>query len=217
MDLIKAYKPEEKSFSSGQVLHCAYDAKKARTVVMEMAEAAALSLVEKGLVTDQMVLTVGYDIDCLTDPLIRRKYKGEVTTDFYGRKVPKPAHGTANLGRQTSSGVFISKAVAELYDRIVNPDLLVRRMYLGVNHVVPEKEAKARKETYEQLDLFTDYAARDAERKKEDEALEKEKSLQKAMLDIRKKYGSNSIVKGVNMKEESTGRFRNETIGGHRA
>ncbi len=217
MDLIKAYKPEEKSFSSGQVLHCAYDAKKARTVVMEMAEAAALSLVEKGLVTDQMVLTVGYDIDCLTDPLIRRKYKGEVTTDFYGRKVPKPAHGTANLGRQTSSGVFISKAVAELYDRIVNPDLLVRRMYLGVNHVVPEKEAEARKETYEQLDLFTDYAARDAERKKEDEALEKEKSLQKAMLDIRKKYGSNSIVKGVNMKEESTGRFRNETIGGHRA
>ena len=217
MAMVKAYQPEERSFSSGQVLSCPYTADKARTVVMEMAEAAALGLVEKGLVTDQLVLTVGYDIECLTDPQIRRMYKGEVTNDWYGRKVPKAAHGTENLGRMTSSGRLITEAAATLYDRIVNPDLLVRRMYLNVNHVIPEREAAAPEETYEQLDLFTDYAARAKEQENEEQALAKEKNLQKAMLDIRKKYGSNSIVKGVNMKEESTGRFRNETIGGHRA
>ena len=182
--LIKAYKLEEKSQQRAGAslrLRC----EESSTVVIEMAEAAALSLVEKGLVTDQMVLTVGYDIDCLTDPLIRRKYKGEVTTDFYGRKVPKPAHGTANLGRQTSSGVFISKSGggASSYDRIVNPDLLVRRMYLGVNHVVPEKEAEAGKRDLRAARPLTDYAAREEERKKEERYfLEKEKSLQKAML-----------------------------------
>ena len=138
MDLVKAYKPESNSFSSGQVLQCAYDAKKARVVVQEMADAAALDLVAKKLVTDQLVLTVGYDIESLTNPAIRAKYNGPVTTDYYGRQVPKHAHGTANLGRQTSSSSIIMKAVAELYDRIVNPDLLIRRLNLTTNHVVPE-------------------------------------------------------------------------------
>lgn len=217
MDLIKSYEPEARGFSSGQVLHCPYTAEKARTVVHEMAEAAALDLVEKQLVTDQLVLTVGYDISCLTDPSIRGRYRGEVTTDRYGRKVPKPAHGTANLSAYTSSGKEISEAVLSLYDRITDPGLLVRRMYLAVNHVVPETEAAEKAPIFEQLDLFTDYAALEEQKKKEAAAREKEKDLQQAMLEIRKKFGKNAIVKGVNMHEESTGRDRNRFIGGHKA
>ena len=217
MAAIKAYEPEDRSFSNAQVLHCPYEADKARTIVHEMADAVALSLVDKQLVTDQLVLTVGYDISCLTDPAIRAKYRGEVTTDYYGRRVPKHAHGTANLGCHTSSGKKICEAVLDLYNRIINPNLLVRRINLGVNHVIPENEARKRPETFEQMDLFTDYAAREEKRKREEEELDKEKSLQKAMLDIRKKYGSNSIVRGINMKEESTGMDRNKYIGGHKA
>ena len=217
MALIKSYQPEDRSFSSGQVLHCAYAADQARTVVHEMAEAAALNLVEKGLVTDQLTLTVSYDISNVTDPALRAKYRGEITADRYGRQTPKPAHGTANLDRYTSSGKMISEAVLELYDRIIDRSLLVRRMYLGVNHVLPEQEAASRTPAFEQLDLFTDYAAEEARKQKEDAALSKEKDLQRAMLEIRKKFGNNAIVKGVNMHEESTGRDRNKYIGGHKA
>ena len=217
MALIKSYQPEDRSFSSGQVLHCAYPADQARTVVHEMAEAAALNLVEKGLVTDQLTLTVGYDISNVTDPALRAKYRGEITTDRYGRQTPKPAHGTANLDRFTSSGKMISEAVLELYDRIIDHSLLVRRMYLGVNHALSEKDAAAQAPAFEQLDLFTDYAAEEARKQKEDAALSKEKDLQRAMLEIRKKFGNNAIVKGVNMHEESTGRDRNKYIGGHKA
>ena len=217
MALIKSYQPEDRSFSSGQVLHCAYAADQARTVVHEMAEAAALNLVEKGLVTDQLTLTVGYDIRNVTDPALRAKYRGEITTDRYGRQTPKPAHGTANLDRFTSSGKMISEAVLELYDRIIDHSLLVRRMYLGVNHALSEKDTASQAPAFEQLDLFTDYAAEEARKQKEDAALSKEKDLQRAMLEIRKKFGNNAIVKGVNMHEESTGRDRNKYIGGHKA
>ena len=217
MALIKSYQPEDRSFSSGQVLHCAYAADQARTVVHEMAEAAALNLVEKGLVTDQLTLTVGYDISNVTDPALRAKYRGEITTDRYGRQTPKPAHGTANLDRFTSSGKMISEAVLELYDRIIDHSLLVRRMYLGVNHALSEKDAAAQAPAFEQLDLFTDYAAEEARKQKEDAALSKEKDLQRAMPEIRNKFGNNAIVKGVNMHEESTGRDRNKYIGGHKA
>ena len=217
MALIKSYQPEDRSFSSGQVLHCAYAADQARTVVHEMAEAAALNLVEKGLVTDQLTLTVGYDISNVTDPALRAKYRGEITTDRYGRQTPKPAHGTANLDRYTSSGKMISEAVLELYDRIIDRSLLVRRMYLGVNHALSEQEAASRTPAFEQLDLFTDYAAEEARKQKEDAALSKEKDLQRAMLEIRKRFGNNAIVTGVNMHEESTGRDRNKYIGGHKA
>ena len=147
----------------------------------------------------------------------RGKYRGEITIDRYGRQMPKPAHGTANLDRYTSSGKLISDAVLELYDRIIDRSLLVRRMYLNVNHVLPEQEAASRTPAFEQLDLFTDYAEKEAQKKKEDAALSKEKDLQRAMLEIRKKFGSNAIVKGVNMHEESTGRDRNKFIGGHKA
>ena len=213
---IKAYKPETNSIGSGQVLHCAYDYDKTRLVVREMTDILVLDLVDKGLVTDQVVLTVGYDIDNLTNPDIRRKYKGEVTTDRYGRQVPKHAHGTANLSRATSSTRLITEAVMELYDRIVNPNLLIRRLNLTANHVVSEQSAQ-KKETYEQLTLFTDYEDREQQRRAEETELEKEKKMQQAVLDIKKKFGKNAILKGMNFEEGATTIQRNSQIGGHRA
>ena len=218
MDLVKAYKPETNSFSSGQVLLSPYSFTKARLVAHEMAEAVALNLVDKRMVTDQMVLTVGYDIECLTDPKISRKYKGEVTTDSYGRRIPKHAHGTANLGRQTSSARLISEAVLDLFDKIVNRDLLVRRLTITTNHVVPEESAAMRQaETCEQLDLFTDYASLEKKRKAEEEELARERRMQEAMLTIKKKFGKNAVLKGMNLQEGATARDRNDRIGGHKA
>ena len=213
---VKAYKPETNSICSGQVLQCPYTSDKARLVVQEMADMMALDLVDKGMVTDQLVLTVGYDIDNLTDPKIRKSYKGPVTTDRYGRKVPKHAHGTQNLKMPTSSSLQLMAAAEELYDRIINNHLLVRRITLTANRVVVENSAK-KQDTFEQMDLFTDYAKREAEEKKEQQELEKEKKLQRAMLDIKKKYGKNAVLKGMNLQEGATARNRNGQIGGHRA
>ena len=214
IDMVKAYKPESNSMSSGQVLQSAYDWKKARVVVQEMADAAALDLVAKRLVTDQLVLTVGYDIESLTNPAIRARYDGPVTTDYYGRKVPKHAHGTANLGRQTSSSSMIIKAVAELYDRIVNRDLLIRRLNLTTNHVVDESMAK--KSEPLQLDLFTDYEEVERKRKEEQAALDKERRMQEARLAIKRRFGKNAILKGLNFDEGATAKERNAQIGGHK-
>ena len=213
---VKAYKPETNSICSGQVLQCPYTSDKARLVVQEMADMMALDLVDKGMVTDQLVLTVGYDIDNLTDPKIRKSYKGSVTTDRYGRKVPKHAHGTQNLKMPTSSSLQLMAAAEELYDRIINKHLLVRRITLTANRVVVENSVK-KQDTFEQMDLFTDYAKREAEEKKEQQELEKEKKLQRAMLDIKKKYGKNAVLKGMNLQEGATARNRNGQIGGHRA
>ena len=218
MDLIKAYKPETNSFSSGQVLHAPYPCEKARLVVHEMAEAIALDLVDKGMVTDQMVLTVGYDIECLNNPEIRKKYKGEITTDGYGRKIPKHANGTVKLECQTSSARLIADAVLKLYDTIVNRDLLVRRLTITTNHVVDEKDAaQKRADNCEQLDLFTDYAILEKQREEEKEVLARERKLQEAMLDIKKKFGKNAILKGMSLQEGATARDRNNQIGGHKA
>lgn len=213
---IKAYRPEKNSLSTGQVLQCPYTAQKAKLIVREMTDLLVLDLVDKKLVTDQMVLTVGYDIESLTNPEIRRKYHGEVTTDRYGRHVPKHAHGTANLSCQTSSTKLIMKAVEELYDRIINPDLLVRRITVVASRVVPEREAD-QKEVFEQLDLFTDYQALEQEREQEKQELNKEKRIQKAILDIQKKYGKNAVLRGMNFEEGATTRERNGQIGGHKA
>lgn len=207
---VKAYKPSTNSISSGQVLSCPYTADKARIVVREMTELLVLDLVEKGLVTDQMVLTVGYDIQNLTDMKIRRQYSGPTTRDNYGREIPKHAHGTINLKKPTSSTKQITKAVMELYDRIINPVLLVRRMYVVAGHVVDEKSVKAQNE---QMELFTDYDALE----REEQVLEREKSMQKAMLGIKKRYGKNAILKGTNLEEGATAMSRNRQIGGHRA
>ena len=216
IDLIKAYKPETNSLSSGQVLQCPYDSDKGKLIVREMTDLLALDLVEKKLVTDQMVLTIGYDIDNLTDAGIRKRYKGEVTTDRYGRKVPKHAHGTANLGRQTSSTQIIMDAVMGLYDRVINPDLLIRRVTVTANHLVDETQV-VKEESYEQLDLFTDYEALEQEKKREEEKLAKERRLQEAMLAVKKKYGKNAILKGMNLQEGATTIERNRQIGGHKA
>ena len=216
MEYIKAYKPETNSICSGQVLHCPYDFEKARLVVKEMTDLMVLDLVDKRLVTDQIVLTVGYDIENLTDSKQRGKYKGAVTVDRYGRKVPKHAHGTTNLKKQTSSTRLITEAVLELYDRIADKSLLIRRINITANKLVDES-AVSKKEEFEQLDLFTDYQAREKEEAKEEADLEREKRMQRAMLDIKKKFGKNAILKGMNLQEGATAKDRNEQIGGHKA
>ncbi len=216
IDLIKAYKPETNSISSGQVLHCPYDAEKGKLIVKEMTDLLVLDLVEKKLVTDQMSLTIGYDIENLTDAKIKNSYKGDVTTDHYGRKVPKHAHGTANLNRQTSSTQIIMDAVMDLYDRIINPNLLIRRVTVAANHLVDEAQIKEPGQ-FEQLDLFTDYAALESERQEEEERLSKERKLQEAMLSVKKKFGKNAILKGMNLQEGATTTQRNRQIGGHKA
>ena len=216
MDMVKAYKPENNSFSNGQVLQSAYDFKKARVVVQEMAENMALDLVSKRLVTDQIILTVGYDRESLTNPDIRAHYHGEVTTDYYGRQVPKHAHGTANLSRKTSSTKLITEAIVDLFDRIVNKDLLVRRLNLTVNHVVNEEEAN-RRTTSTQLDLFTDYEELARQQEAEKAELDKEWRIQEAQLAIKQRFGKNAILRGLNFEEGATAKERNEQIGGHKA
>jgi len=213
---IKAYKPEVSSISSGQVLHCPYDTEKGKLIVREMTDLLVLDLVEKKLVTDQMTLTIGYDTGNLTNAEIRNSYKGEVVTDHYGRKIPKHAHGSANLKRPTSSTRLITDAVMELYDRIVTPGLLIRRVTVAANHVTDETQT-TEPELFEQLDLFTDYDALEKERKEEEEKLAKERKLQEAMLTIKHKFGKNAILKGINLQEGATTMERNHQIGGHKA
>lgn len=207
---IKEYKPENNSISSGQVLHCPYNYEKTKLIVKEMTELLTLDLVEKNLVTNQIVLTVGYDIENLTDPFIKNLYKGEITTDRYGRKIPKHAHGTVNLDHQTSSTKIIMDSVMKLYERIMNKQLLVRRINITANNVVDEFNKKNKKD-YEQIDLFTDY-----QQKAENVQKEKmEKELQKAMIGIKNKYGKNAIIKGMNLQDGGTTIDRNKQIGGH--
>ena len=213
---IKAYKPSTNSIGSGQVLQHAYPFDKAKLIVREMTDLLVLDLVDKRLVTDQLVLTVGYDIENLTDPKIKKLYRGAVTTDHYGRAVPKSAHGTANLGRLTSSTKHILDAVTELFERTVDKNLLIRRVNITANHVVDEETVQKR-DSYEQLDLFTDYAAVQAKKEDEDAELAREKKIQEAMLDIKRKHGKNAILKGMNLEEGATTVDRNKQIGGHKA
>lgn len=211
---IKAYKPATNCLSSGQVLHCPYDFETTKIVVKEMLEALSLDLVEKKLVTDQIVITIGYDIENLTDDTRRRAYKGEIKTDFYGRQVPKHARGTVNIGRKTASTRLITDAVLKTYDEVVNPDLLIRRINLTANHVVPEDTVSQGTVPY-QLSLFETYD--EEQLKKEDEELEKERKIQETLIGIKNKFGKNAILKGLNLQEGATAKDRNEQIGGHKA
>jgi DNA polymerase V len=213
---IKEYQPSTNSISSGQVLQCPYEFDKARLVVREMTDLLVLDLVDKRLVTDQMVLTIGYDIENLTNPTRRKLYKGPITTDHYGRQIPKHAHGSISLDRQTSSTQLIMDAVTRLYDKIVDKNLLVRRITVVANHVVDEKNVKE-KEEFVQLDLFTDYEAQRKQQAVKQAELEREKKIQQAMLSIKKKYGKNAILKGMNLEEGATAQNRNSQIGGHKA
>ena len=216
MEDVKTYKPETNSISSGQVLHCPYEFDKARLVVKEMTDLMVLDLVNKGLVTNQIVLTIGYDIENITDKNRSRNYKGTVTTNYYGKKVPKPAHGTTNLPKQTSSTTLITNAVMELYDKIVNKKLLIRRINIVANKLVDEHSVKNANK-YEQLDLFTDYEILKKQREKENAESEREKRMQNTILDIKKKFGKNAILKGMNLQEGATAKDRNNQIGGHKA
>jgi len=213
---IRSYKPESNSLGSGQVLHCAYTAEKGKLITREMTDLLVLDLVDKGLVTDQMVLTVGYDIENLLDPEKGKRYRGEITTDHYGRKIPKHAHGTVHLHRRTSSTRLITDAVMALYDRIVDPDLLVRRINIVACNIAPEG-ITAQDTQFQQLDMFSDFDAQQRQKEEEDAALEREHRRQKALLAIRKKYGKNAILKGMNYEEGATTRDRNSQIGGHKA
>lgn len=204
---IKAYRPESSSIGSGQVLHCAYTVPKARLVVREMADQIALDLVDKGLVCDQVVLTVGYDIESVNE-----NYHGEITVDRYGRKIPKHAHGSQNLARHTSSAMLIVPAVMELFDRIVDESLLVRRLNLVANHVIFEGQQGSTAQM-EQLDLFSD----PGDLEQQEAALNREKRRQQAVLAIKKKFGKNAILKGVSLEEGATAMQRNSQIGGHKA
>lgn len=211
----KAYTPESKSLSQGQVLSRPYKAEEGRIIISEMADQLAMDLVRQGLVTDQVVLDVGYDIENLTDPKRAAQYKGPIETDHYGRRVPKGVHGSQNLKRRMSSAKQIIEAVCGIYDRIVDYNLTVRRFTVAVVHLIPECEAKE-VEKPQQLNLFTDYEALEREQEAETAALEKEKRVQKALITIRDRYGKNAIVKGLNMQEGATAMERNKQVGGHR-
>ena len=217
MKEVKAYKPETNCFSTGQVLSTGYESEKAFVVAREMADEMSLKLVWHHLVTDQIVLTVVYDAENLTNPKYKSRYKGEITKDYYGRDVPKHSHGTKRLKFPTSSSKKIIGATAELYKEIVNPDLLVRRIFITVNHVISEQEAASLMKQSEQLDLFTDYEAEEKKRKKEMANLKKERKMQEALLKIKQKYGKNSILKGLNFEEGATAKERHQQIGGHKA
>ena len=210
---VKAYKPENKSIVSGQVLKCPYDFQKARLVVREMADALALELVDKRLVTNQLVLTVGYDRENLDDPRRSRNYHGPLITDRYGRKIPKHAVGTENFP-YTSSANDLLKAVTALYDRIVDKNLLVRRLGISANKLLNEAEVP-REHQAEQLDLFTDYAEKEKQAQADETAHARERKIQEAMLGIKKRYGKNAILKGMNLEDGATAKERNQTIGGH--
>ncbi|HIZ32918.1 MAG TPA: DNA methylase [Candidatus Bacteroides merdigallinarum] len=213
MDMIKAYRPETSSISNGQVLQSPYTAAKARNVVLEMADTIALDMVDKKLLTDQLTLTIGYDTESLTDRAVRERYQGKITTNRYGKQVPAHAHGTTSMERPTSSGKMLMEKVGELYDRIVNPDLLVRRINLSANHLVHESDSRLSSQAV-QLNLFT-YSEELEKRQKLQEELAKERRRQEAVLQIKKKFGKNAILKGLNFADGATQRERNQQIGGH--
>ena len=215
---VKAYRPENTSLSSGQVLTRPYAYDEARLIVREMTDLLVLDLVDKGLMCDSIMLTMGYDVENLTDPARRSEYHGEITIDRYGREVPKHAHGSMQLDGFTSSTRLIMDAMMRLFDRIADPSLLVRRVYVVAVNTKKEEEVEASKQDVcEQLDLFTDYEALERKRQEEREALEKEKNLQHAVLDIKKRYGKNAILKGMNLQEGATTIARNGQVGGHKA
>ena len=212
---VKAYRPETNSLSQGQVLQSPYEHEKARVIVKEMSELLALDLVEKHLVTNQLVLTIGYDVENLTDPDRKKAYHGEIVADRYGRLIPKHGHGTKNLPYYTSSSKMIIEKMTELFEEITDASLLVRRVTVVANYVISEKAAKkAEKTTYRQMTIFD--AAEDAEDEKEKEQLEKEHSLQEAMLAIKQRYGKNAILRGTNFEEGAMTIERNGQVGGHK-
>jgi DNA polymerase V len=215
MKEIKEYRPINRSLCSGQVLSEPYTYEKARVVVQEMADNIALKMFEHGVVADQLHLSVRYDVECLTNPAIRSKYKGDIRCDHYGRPVPKRTQGITNLEIPTSSCSTIVSAIAALYDKVANPNLLIRRLSITANHIMYEDEVKP--DDYRQLALFEDYEAMRREKQRKAEGRAKERSMQETLVNIKKKFGKNAILKGLNYAEGATARERNQQIGGHKA
>ena len=207
---IKEYRPASNSLSSGQVLQSAYTHEKGRLIVWEMTDLLVLDLVDKGLVTDQIVLDIGYDVD-------NKGYRGPIHIDHYGRRIPAPAHGSINLGKHTSSTKIILEAVLKLFEEITDPSLLIRRVNVTANHVISERTMQKQREQPQQLDLFTDYEALAKKTEREEQAEAKEKSLQHTLLSIKHKFGKNAILKGANLQEGAMTIERNQQIGGHKA
>lgn len=214
IDLVKSYRPETHSISSGQVLTCPYTIDKAKIVVLEMVDAISFDLIDKRMVTSQLVLDIGYDTESLANPEIRSRYNGRISTDRYGRQVPYHAHGTVNISSPTSSSAILSENISSLFDRIVNPILLVRRITIAANFLVAESHT-ARKPNYIQLDLFSDYEETERKLKAESERLEKERKRQEVVLTIKKRFGKNAILRGLNYADGATQKDRNRQIGGH--
>ena len=215
---IKAYQPETSSLSTGQVLPTPYQFNMARLIVKEMTDLLILDMVDKEVVTDQIVMAIGYDAENLSDPIIKAKYNGPIKTDYYGRAVPRSARGTINLPIATSSATQIKASVLELYDRIIDKNLLVRRINITANHIINEKIAKEQIEnTPVQLDIFTDYKQKSKFEMAENAELEREKRQQQAILEIKRKFGKNAILRGMNLEKGATTRIRNNQIGGHHA
>lgn len=211
---IKAYKPENNSISSGQVLQDPYEYEKAKLVVQEMTDLMALDLVAKHLVADQLVLNIAYDVLNISDPDRRARYTGAIKTDSYGRQAPKDAHGSINLPRHTSSAKVITEHMMRLFERVVDPDLLVRKITVTANHVL--KEDEVHEPMPEQPDLFADYDALAEQKAAEEAELDKERRLQNALLSIKKQFGKNAILKAMSLQDGATARERNEQIGGHK-
>lgn len=208
---VKNYKPEKNSLSSGQVLHSAYNYQKVKLIVKEMTESLSLDLVEKHLVTNQLVLTISYDHENLTNKALKKNYTGEVTLDSYGRKIPKHGHGTINLDYYSSSTKYLSKKCLELFERIINKSLLVRKVTISACNLITEEEIE-NNPIHDQLDLFTNNAY---QKELEREAQKEELKLQHAIIDIKNKYGKSSILKGMNLEEGATTIERNNQVGGH--
>ena len=211
---IKAYKPSSKSLSSGQVLHCPYTAHSAVIILREMCDALVLDMVDKGVATNQGVLTVGYDVESLTSPGV--EYRGEITVDHYGRNVPKHAHGTVNFENHTSSTEEITKGFLELYNKVVNPALLIRRINICVNNLQSESE-RNKNVPARQLDFFTDYSELEKKSEEKEKSYAKEKKKQNAVIAIRKKFGGNAVIRGMSLEDGATAIDRNKQIGGHKA
>lgn len=214
---VKKYKPKDTSLSVGQVLHRPYTYKETKTIIKEMAECLALDLNAKHLLTDQIVLTIGYDIENLSNPLIRKEYTGEVTIDRHGRSIPKYSHGTINIKTQTNANKIIIEKSSELFERVVNKKLLTRRINITATHTIDVSEKVEKKNAFEQMDLFTDYEKEKEENEKEEKRIKAEEKLQRTVLSIKNKFGKNAILKGFNLKEEGTTRDRNNQVGGHKA
>ena len=206
---IKSYKPQRNSISTGQVLHCPYDYKKTKLIVKEMADSIALDLVSKNLVTNQLILVIDYD-----GKNISHSYQGKTTKDYYGRTVPKHANGTINLTHKTSSSKYITEEIIKLYDRIINKNLLTKRITIVANNLTNINELD-KTHKIEQFDLFTDYKKIEEEQLKIKKQEQEENKLQHTLLNIKNKYGKNAILRGMNLEEGSTAIERNSQIGGH--